>query len=253
MNTTELRQPTHREELERELVHGAASQIAHAPENAAAIAKGIKTVLDELAPVAPHPVAIAPLPAIDPGPNSHAAAVLYPAIERAMGELSKLHEGFNMEVNRAFNILRDAFWSECPAPASAVPKRRETADAEHRPKPHSLEREIQAKADKGPRVTPAALKDEIVSEHYFTAADGARMSPDGNWPIHNLNTGSLGLLTFCVLVLRNGFTVYGASACASPENFNAEIGRRIARENAEREIWPLLGFRLRDKLSGGLT
>ena len=135
MNTTEYRQPTHREELERELVHGAASQIAHAPENAAAIAKGIKTVLDELAPVAPHPVAIAPLPAIDPGPNSHAAAVLYPAIERAMGELSKLHEGFNMEVNRAFNILRDAFWSECPAPASAVPKRRETADAEHRPKP----------------------------------------------------------------------------------------------------------------------
>lgn len=144
MNNSEYRQPTHREELERELVHGAASQIAHAPENAAAIAKGIKTVLDELAPVAPHPVAIAPLPAIDPGPNSHAAAVLYPAIERAMGELSKLHEGFNMEVNRAFNILRDAFWSECPAPASAVPKRRETADAEHRPKPHSLEREIQA-------------------------------------------------------------------------------------------------------------
>ena len=64
MNTTELRQPTHREELERELVHGASSQIAHAPENAAAIAKGIKTVLDELAPVAPHPVAIAPLPAL---------------------------------------------------------------------------------------------------------------------------------------------------------------------------------------------
>lgn len=123
MNTTELRQPTHREELERELVHGAASQIAHAPENAAAIAKGIKTVLDELAPVAPHPVAIAPLSAIDPGPNSHAAAVLYPAIERAMGELSKLHEGFNMEVNRAFNHLHDAFWSECPAPASAAPKR----------------------------------------------------------------------------------------------------------------------------------
>ena len=98
-------------------------------------------------------------------------------------------------------------------------------------------------------MTPAALKDEIVSEHYFTAADGARMSPDGNWPIHSLNTGSLGLLTFCALVLRNGFTVYGASTCASPENFNAEIGRRIARENAEREIWPLLGFRLRDELA----
>lgn len=116
------------------------------------------------------------------------------------------------------------------------------------PGPDSLEREIQAKADKAPRVTPAELKDEIASVHYFTAADGARMSPDGNHPIQDLNTGSLGLLTFCVLVLRNGFTVVGHSACASPANFNTEIGQRIARENAERQIWPLLGFRLRDEL-----
>ena len=123
MNNSEYRQPTHREELERELVHGASSQIAHAPENAAAIAKGIKTVLDELAPVAPHPVAIAPLPAMDPGPSSHASAVLYPAIERAMSELGTLHPAFNFAVNRAFNHLHDAFWSECPAPASAAPKR----------------------------------------------------------------------------------------------------------------------------------
>ena len=243
MNNSEYRQPTHREELERELVHGASSQIAHAPENAAAIAKGIKTVLDELAPVAPHPVA-------------PASAVLYPAIERAMGELSKLHHGFNMEVNRAFNLLHDAFWSECPAPASAAPKRPETPAVEHAvlpvidPGPDALEREIQAAgADKAPRVTPAALKDEIVSEHYFTAADGARMSPDGNWPIHSLNTGSLGLLTFCVLVLRNGFTVHGVSACASPENFNSEIGRRIARENAVSKVWPLLGYALKEKLA----
>ena len=230
MTTPEYRQPTHREELERELVHGAATHIASEPHSAGAIAEAIKTVLDTLCPIAATPTS---------GPdNAHAAAVLYPAIERAMGELSKLHEGFNMEVNRAYNILRDAFWSECPAPASAVPKRRETADAEHRPK-----------ANKGPRVTPADIEAEIVSVHYFTAADGARMSPDGNWPIHSLNTGSLGLLTFCVLVLQNGFTVTGESACASPENFNAEIGRRIARENAVNKIWPLLGFRLRDQLA----
>ena len=60
---------------------------------------------------------------------------------------------------------------------------------------------------------------------------------------------ALKLLTFCVLVLQNGFTVTGESACASPENFDAEIGRRIARENAVQKIWPLLGFRLRDKLA----
>ena len=112
-----------------------------------------------------------------------------------------------------------------------------------------IEQEIQAKGLTAARVTPADIEANIASEHYFTAADGARMSPDGNWPIHNLNTGSLGLLTFCVLVLRNGFTVTGESACASPENFDAEIGRKIARQNAVQKIWPLLGFRLRDKLA----
>lgn len=111
------------------------------------------------------------------------------------------------------------------------------------PGPDSLEREIQAKADKAPRVTPDALKAEIVSEHYHSPIKAGDQAWTGD------ANGQLNTLTFCVLVLRNGFTVIGHSACASPENFNAEIGRRIARENAEREIWPLLGFRLRDQLS----
>jgi hypothetical protein len=65
-----------------------------------------------------------------------------------------------------------------------------------------------------------------------------------------LTTNSpLHLLTFCVLVLKNGFTVTGESACASPENFDAEIGRRIARANAVNKIWPLLGYELKTKLS----
>lgn len=61
---------------------------------------------------------------------------------------------------------------------------------------------------------------------------------------------TLNLLTFCVLVLvlRNGFMVTGESACASPENFDAEVGRKIARANAVNKVWPLLGFRLRDQL-----
>jgi len=61
----------------------------------------------------------------------------------------------------------------------------------------------------------------------------------------------LELLTFCVLVLRNGFTVTGESACASPENFDAEIGRKIARANAVNKIWPLMGYALKQKLSEG--
>lgn len=124
------------------------------------------------------------------------------------------------------------------------------------PGPDSLEREIRTKADKGPRVTPVALQAEIVSEHYFTAADGVQGAYRTGGDVHPVGGTSsqathqaLGLLTFCVLVLRNGFTVHGVSACASPENYNKEIGERIARENAERQIWPLLGFRLRDQLS----
>ena len=108
---------------------------------------------------------------------------------------------------------------------------------------------IEQRASAAPRVTPADIEANIANEHYFTAADGARMSPDGNWPIHNLNIGSLGLLTFCVLVLRNGFTVTGESACASPENFDAEVGRKIARQNAVQKIWPLMGYELRTKLA----
>ena len=52
-----------------------------------------------------------------------------------------------------------------------------------------------------------------------------------------------------MLVLRNGFTVTGESACASPENFDAEIGRKIARQNAVQKIWPLLGYELRNHLA----
>ncbi len=122
----------------------------------------------------------------------------------------------------------------------------------HIPSPRSddntIEQEIQAKGLTAPRVTPVDIQDNIVSEHYFTASDGV------NGSFINAQCGytppkELGLLTFCVLVLRNGFTVVGESACASPENFNAEIGRKIARDNAVQKIWPLMGYALKDKLA----
>ncbi len=116
----------------------------------------------------------------------------------------------------------------------------------------TTETEIAA-ASSAARVTPADIEAEIISEHYFTAADGYRSAPcfDPNGqPTDCLPPPApLELLTFCVLVLKNGFTVTGESACASPANFNAEIGRRIARESAVQKVWPLLGFRLRDKLA----
>lgn len=105
----------------------------------------------------------------------------------------------------------------------------------------------------GPRVTPADIEAEIASEHYFTGADGALgfLSTTDADPVRAFASlpQSLHLLTFCVLVLRNGFTVTGESACASPENFDAQIGREIARTKAVEKVWGLLGFRLRDELS----
>lgn len=103
-----------------------------------------------------------------------------------------------------------------------------------------IESLIQSKGKVAPRVKPSDIDDAIASEHYFTAAEATRI---GQAP-----RGPLDLLTFCVLVLRNGFTVTGESACASPENFDAEIGRSVALANAKQKIWPLLGFRLKDQL-----
>ena len=88
----------------------------------------------------------------------------------------------------------------------------------------TIEQEIQAKGLTAPRVTPADIEANIAAESYFTASEGG----GGRQPVHPAHK----LLTFCVLVLRNGFTVTGESACASPENFDAELGRKIARQNA---------------------
>jgi hypothetical protein len=88
----------------------------------------------------------------------------------------------------------------------------------------AIEAEIQERGLTAKRITPDMLDAEITVEDY------------------HVFPGSC-------LTLRNGFTVTGESACASPENFNAEIGQKIARQNAREKLWPLLGFRLRDQLS----
>ena len=108
-----------------------------------------------------------------------------------------------------------------------------------------IERLIQTKGKTAARVTPQDIERAITSEHYFTAGQAVEQQTA---PHEQIPT-SLYLLTFCVLTLRNGFTVTGESACASPENFDVQIGRAIARENAVLKIWPLLGYELRTKLA----
>jgi hypothetical protein len=117
----------------------------------------------------------------------------------------------------------------------------------------TIEDEIQAKGLTAPRVTPADIEANIASEHYFTAEDGVGRWSKGQTSNGGKNPVALSLLTFCVLVLKNGFTVTGESACASPENFDAELGRNIARQNAVQKIWPLMGYELRSKLAHGAT
>lgn len=114
----------------------------------------------------------------------------------------------------------------------------------------SIEQEIQAKGLTAPRVTPDDIEAAIVSEHYFVGSDAIqheravhKHGPEG-WKL-----ASTQLLTFCILQLRNGFTVTGESACASAANFDAEIGRKIARQNAVQKIWQLEGYLLRERLS----
>lgn len=114
----------------------------------------------------------------------------------------------------------------------------------------TVEQEIQAKGLTAPRVTPAMIEDVVASEFYFRASDGVEHADPtqcNDLPAWQ----SLRLLTFCVLVLTNGFTVTGEAACASPENFDEAIGRRIAKTNAMAKVWPLLGYELKTRLAAG--
>ena len=113
---------------------------------------------------------------------------------------------------------------------------------------NQIEQEIQAKGLTAPRVTPEHIENVIDKEYYFTAADGCIGDQIQRLGEYFYQPIPLNLLTFCVLVLRNGFTITGESACASPENFDAEIGRKIARANAINKIWPLEGYLLKEKL-----
>ena len=91
-----------------------------------------------------------------------------------------------------------------------------------------IEREIQAKDLNAPRLTPASIDAKITGELYHVFPGTT--------------------LTVCCLVLENGFTVTGQSAAVSPENFDAEIGQKIARAEARDKIWQLEGYLLRERL-----
>jgi hypothetical protein len=106
-----------------------------------------------------------------------------------------------------------------------------------------------------PRVTLQEIKDSIIWETYvqesclFQVLGHASVDWNGGEPPPTLAVKSLSILTICILVHKNGFTVIGKAAPASPENFDPKVGRQFAYEDAIRQLWPLMGFSLRDKLA----
>lgn len=101
-----------------------------------------------------------------------------------------------------------------------------------------------------PRVSLDDMKAKIAGQYFFSALEGVdghyRGGPEAQGCMH---APELGLLTICILVMQNGFTVIGKSAPASPENFDAEKGRLFAYEDAIKQLWPLEGYALRDRLA----
>lgn len=105
---------------------------------------------------------------------------------------------------------------------------------------------LSAKGATHPRVSLADMNDAIAGENYINAGNACR-ALDQPTPVDS----SLDLMTICFLTMRNGFVVVGKSAPASPENFDETKGRIFAREDAIRQLWPMMGFSLRDRLSEG--
>lgn len=96
-------------------------------------------------------------------------------------------------------------------------------------------------------ITPADIEGYVQSEHFFNAYDAVAYNAGGPTVAA---PEELKLLTFCVVVLKNGFTLTGISACADPRKYNKEIGEKVARADALNKAWPLMGYVLRSQLAG---
>lgn len=107
-----------------------------------------------------------------------------------------------------------------------------------------------------PRVSLSDIEAAILYQVSFTGTDAIEAMQGPYPPSFTGNVlqdipDSLDVLTIHLLVMRNGFTIIGKSAPASAANFDPELGRKLAYEDAIRQIWPLMGFALRERLHLG--
>lgn len=103
-----------------------------------------------------------------------------------------------------------------------------------------------AAVQKGKRVTLKEIENAIAERHHFVLADalykvGALKAPVDKHPS--------AVMSICVLVMKNSYVIIGKSASADPKNFNSDLGRKLAYDDAVKQLWPLMGFELRSKLN----
>lgn len=90
------------------------------------------------------------------------------------------------------------------------------------------ERDLVKRGLTAPRLTPDDINAVIAEQYYTTIGDTKHV--------------------ICLLVLKNGFTVSGENACASPENWREDIAREMAYKQARDKVWELEGYLLKQKL-----
>ena len=117
---------------------------------------------------------------------------------------------------------------------------------------NGIEAEIKAKGLTAPRITPADIEANIASEHFFTAKDGLIGSLGDAYELLGLQLDTFARVTICTMTLRNGHKIVGVNeGPVSLANFDPEMGRKLARQKAIDQIWPLIGYELRSKLAQG--
>lgn len=94
-----------------------------------------------------------------------------------------------------------------------------------------------------PRVTLQDIENAIIERCDFTAGQACQAL---GLPVGHR---ALGVMSICILVMKNGYTVIGMSAPASLANFDSDLGKKFAYDSALRQLWPLMGFCLRDRLA----
>lgn len=98
-------------------------------------------------------------------------------------------------------------------------------------------------------ITDKDLLAEIDTIYFFTAEQGCLGANDPDLATKG-HGEILGMLTFCVIVLKNGFTTEGSFSWGDPTTYDETWCQLMARVAAEQKLWPFLGYKLLDKVGG---